>query len=145
MRPRLPGIPVCRCARYPSTLCTPCGDSQLTTHCHRDTPSFPSPAVYLSASCILASEYHGRRLQEDVLRTHSQAMTNMWPYLRARRVEVEQRKRVYETSFLARIFHRCGLANPVARRLWTSPDCSKQLLVAVRCVALALSRSLCML
>ncbi|TFK87618.1 hypothetical protein K466DRAFT_645800 [Polyporus arcularius HHB13444] len=89
-------------------------------------------AVYLSASCILTGQYHGRRLQDDVLRKHSQAMTNMWPYLRARELEVDQRRRAYETSFLARLFQRCGLANPVSRYLWTSPNSSRQLLVAIR-------------
>ncbi|RPD62799.1 hypothetical protein L227DRAFT_522666 [Lentinus tigrinus ALCF2SS1-6] len=91
-------------------------------------------AVYLSASCILTQQYQGRRLQDDVLRKHSQAMTNMWPYLRARQAEVGQRRRVYETSFLARILQRCGLANPVSSRLWASPDSSKQLLVVIRFV-----------
>ncbi|RPD77425.1 hypothetical protein L226DRAFT_544076 [Lentinus tigrinus ALCF2SS1-7] len=89
-------------------------------------------AVYLSASCILIRQYQGRRLQEDVLRKHPQAMTNMWPYLRARQAEVDQKRRVYETSFLARILQRCGLVNPVSGRLWASPDSSRQLLVAIR-------------
>ncbi|KAI0700037.1 hypothetical protein C8T65DRAFT_728852 [Cerioporus squamosus] len=89
-------------------------------------------AVYLSASCILTGKYHGHRLQDDVLRKHSQAMTNMWPYLRARELEVVERRRAYESTFFARFFQKCRLANPVSSRLWASPDSPRQLLVAVR-------------
>ncbi|KAI0669193.1 hypothetical protein C8Q78DRAFT_1042116 [Trametes maxima] len=91
-------------------------------------------AVYLSASSILTLNYGGRRLQQDVLNTYSQAMTNMWPYLRIREAEVAERRCVYEASFLPRFFRRCGRGNPIAGRLWGSPDHPKQLGVAVRFV-----------
>lgn len=93
-----------------------------------------SVVVYLSASIILLRDYGGRRLQEDVLRWYPQAMTNMWPYLRAREAEVVQRRRVFDGSFLARFIARSGLPNPIARQLWASPDNSRQLLIAVRYV-----------
>ncbi|KAI0647729.1 hypothetical protein C8Q79DRAFT_951600 [Trametes meyenii] len=91
-------------------------------------------AVYLSASSILTRDYGGRRLRQDVLKMYSQAMTNMWPYLRIREAEVARRWGVYDSSFLPRFFQRCGRGNPIARRLWTSPDHPKQLGVAVRFV-----------
>ncbi|KAI8978834.1 hypothetical protein BD414DRAFT_524160 [Trametes punicea] len=91
-------------------------------------------AVYLSASSILLREYRGKRLQEDVLKRYSQAMTNMWPYLRMRETEVSGRRRIYEASFLPRFFRRCGLPDPIARLIWASPDHPRQLAVALRFV-----------
>ncbi|KAH9851565.1 hypothetical protein C2E23DRAFT_829735 [Lenzites betulinus] len=91
-------------------------------------------AVYLSASSILARDYQGKRLDTEVMRKYSQAMTNMWPYLRVRKAEVANRRRIYEDSFLPRLFQRCGFGNPIAKRLWASPDKSKQLVIAMRFV-----------
>ena len=90
--------------------------------------------VYLSASSVLSREYAGHRLQEDVLCKYSQAMTNMWPYLRLREAEVSRRRRIYETSFVSRFFQKLGLPNPIAARVWASPDNPKQLSVAVKLV-----------
>ncbi|KAI0771153.1 hypothetical protein BD413DRAFT_476339 [Trametes elegans] len=89
-------------------------------------------AVYLSASCILNRRYGGKRLEKDVLRQYSPAMTNMWPYLRIREAEAVERKRIYASSFLPRFFQRYGLSSPIAAHLWASPDDLKQLVVAVR-------------
>ncbi|OSD07564.1 hypothetical protein PYCCODRAFT_1403229 [Trametes coccinea BRFM310] len=91
-------------------------------------------AVYLSASSILMREYCGHRLQQDVLRAYPKAMTNMWPYLRLREVEVAERRRMYETSFLPRFFRRCGVVNPIAAHLWASPDNARQITIALRFV-----------
>ncbi|KAI1794840.1 hypothetical protein LXA43DRAFT_1112454 [Ganoderma leucocontextum] len=89
-------------------------------------------AVYLSAASILTRECAGRRLQEDVLCKYSQAMTNMWPYLRLREAEVARGLRIYEASFISRFFQKLGLPNPIATRVWASPDNPKQLSVAIR-------------
>ncbi|PIL22865.1 hypothetical protein GSI_15561 [Ganoderma sinense ZZ0214-1] len=56
----------------------------------------------------------------------------MWPYLRLREAEVARRRRLYEASFVSRFLHTLGLPNPIATRIWASPDNSKQLSVAVR-------------
>ncbi|KAI0324900.1 hypothetical protein GY45DRAFT_1288163 [Cubamyces sp. BRFM 1775] len=89
-------------------------------------------AVYLSATSILNRDYCGSRLQEDALKRYPQAMTNMWPYLRLREAEVTQRRCIYEASFVARFFIRCGYDNPITPRLWASPDNPKQLVIAIR-------------
>ncbi|KAL1950765.1 hypothetical protein VTO73DRAFT_5889 [Trametes versicolor] len=89
-------------------------------------------AVYLSASSVLAKDYRGRRLQDDVLKRYSQAMTNMWPYLRVRKAEVVARRRIYEASFVPRLLERYGPADPISTHLWASPDNPKQIVVAVR-------------
>ncbi|KAM5538672.1 hypothetical protein V8D89_007701, partial [Ganoderma adspersum] len=89
-------------------------------------------AVYLSAGSILTRDYAGRRLQEDILGRYSQAMTNMWPYLRLREAEVSRRRHVYKASFVSLFFEKLGLPNPIATRIWASPDNPKQISVAVR-------------
>nr|VWO98577.1 CULLIN_2 domain-containing protein [Ganoderma boninense] len=89
-------------------------------------------AVYLSAASVLTRDYTGRRLHDDVLGRYSQAMTNMWPYLRLREAEVATRRRLYEASFVSRFFHKLGHPNPIATRIWASPDNLKQLSIAVR-------------
>ncbi|KAI0662275.1 hypothetical protein C8Q70DRAFT_910108 [Cubamyces menziesii] len=88
-------------------------------------------AVYLSATSILNRDFCGRRLQ-DVSKQYSQAMTNMWPYLHLRNAEMTRCQRIYEASFVARFFRRCGYDNPITQRLWTSPDNQKQLVIAIR-------------
>ena len=88
--------------------------------------------VYLSASCILARDYGGYRLQEDILNRYSQAMTNMWPYLRSRETEVVQRRETFQLSFAWRFLQKLGLPDPIAARIWTSPNDPKQLLIAIR-------------
>ncbi|KAI0632467.1 hypothetical protein C8Q77DRAFT_1176940 [Trametes polyzona] len=90
-------------------------------------------AVYLSASSILLREYRGKRLDVDVLKKYSPAMTDMWPYLRVRQAEVAERRRIYAESFLPRFFKRYGLpADPISERMWASPDNPKQIIIAVR-------------
>ncbi|OJT12767.1 hypothetical protein TRAPUB_10602, partial [Trametes pubescens] len=89
-------------------------------------------AVYLSASSVLARDYRGRRLQDDVLKRYSQAMTNMWPYLRIREAEVVKRRHIYEASFVPRFLARYGPGDPISKHLWASPDNPKQLVIAVR-------------
>ena len=59
-------------------------------------------------------------------------MTNMWPYLRLRETEASRRRRLYEASFVSRFFEKLGLPNPIATRIWASPDNPKQISVAVR-------------
>ena len=94
--------------------------------------SRPCDIVYLSASCILSRDYAGCRLQEDILNRYSQAMTNMWPYLRSRETEVAQRRETFQLSFAWRFLQKLGLPDPIAAHMWTSPNDPKQLLIAVR-------------
>ncbi|CCL98412.1 uncharacterized protein FIBRA_00409 [Fibroporia radiculosa] len=89
-------------------------------------------AVYLSASSILSRYYGGRRFEQEVTDCYSQAMINMWPYLRLRKTEAIQRLRVYERSFLHNFFEGNGLSNPIAMRLWSSPDDERQIVIALR-------------
>ncbi|TBU61886.1 hypothetical protein BD310DRAFT_812385 [Dichomitus squalens] len=91
-------------------------------------------AVYLSAACLLARDYTGRRLREDVLKKYPPAMTNMWPYLRVRETEVARRRSIFESSFLWRLIRKLGLSDPIAAHIWASPDHPKQLSIAVRFV-----------
>lgn len=88
--------------------------------------------VYLSASHLLYHGYKGRRLTTDISQRYSQAMTNMWPYLRLREGESLQRRRAYERSFLADFFRSVGLPTPIAEHLWSSPDHEQQIVVALR-------------
>ncbi|OSX60033.1 hypothetical protein POSPLADRAFT_1048467 [Postia placenta MAD-698-R-SB12] len=91
-------------------------------------------AVYLSASHTLKSQFDGRRLQDEVLKRYSLAMTNMWPYLRLRQAEVAQRQQAYDASFLARFMRGKGLPDPIAINLWVSPDNERQIAIAIRFV-----------
>ena len=72
------------------------------------------------------------KLQEDILNRYSQAMTNMWPYLRSRETEVVQRRETFQLSFAWRFLQKLGLPDPIAAHMWTSPNDPKQLLIAVR-------------
>lgn len=89
--------------------------------------------VYLSASHLLKQRHAGHRLSQDTAR-YSQAMTNMWPYLRIRGTEAAQRRRTYEVSFLGTFIRTRGLPEPIAARLWSSPDDHKQIGMALRYV-----------
>lgn len=86
------------------------------------------PIVYLSASVILISKFPGKRL-DDVTRTYSPSMFNLWPYLRARETELAEQRSLYLRSFLHRFYETF---EPIDRRLWASPDNPKQYAVAVR-------------
>ncbi|TFY61292.1 hypothetical protein EVJ58_g4607 [Rhodofomes roseus] len=88
-------------------------------------------AVYLSAFHVLKRQHDGRRFSQDVSQ-YSQAMTNMWPYLRLRVIEALQRRRIYEATFLAKFIYSRGLPNPIADRLWSSPDDHKQIGIALK-------------
>ncbi|KAI0926702.1 hypothetical protein AcV5_007423 [Taiwanofungus camphoratus] len=101
-------------------------------------------AVYLSASHLLYHGYKGRRLTTDISQRYSQAMTNMWPYLRLREGESLQRRRAYERSFLADFFRSVGLPTPIAEHLWSSPDHEQQIVVALRFVLSRLCFALCL-
>ncbi|KZT64625.1 hypothetical protein DAEQUDRAFT_601748 [Daedalea quercina L-15889] len=90
-------------------------------------------AVYLSAFHLLKQRHAGRRISQDIAQ-YSQAMTNMWPYLRVREAEAAQRRHVYEVTFLARFIRSRGLPQPIADRLWSSPDDGMQINVALRFV-----------
>lgn len=89
--------------------------------------------MYLSASHILRQRHTGLRLSQDTSQ-YSQAMTNMWPYLRAREAEAAQRRRAYETSFLRTFIQTRALPEPIAARLWSSPDGHRQIGMALRYV-----------
>lgn len=89
--------------------------------------------VYLSASHILRQRHTGLRLSQDIAQ-YSQAMTNMWPYLRVRENEAAERRRAYEASFLGTFMRTRGLPEPIAARLWSSPDDHRQIGMALRYV-----------
>jgi hypothetical protein len=84
--------------------------------------------VYLSAVRLLEQNFNGRRLAHLLLK-YPQNVTNMWPYLRQRELEVKNRMYAYKESFLAKYFRD---SDPIAERLRTSPDNEKQMIVAVR-------------
>ncbi|KAJ7147548.1 hypothetical protein C8R43DRAFT_1195974 [Mycena crocata] len=86
--------------------------------------------LYLSAFQRLTQNFAGKRLSM-VLAKHSQAMTNMWPYLKQRTQELSFRKYKYNASFLSRLFPS-GTSNPISERLWTSPDHERQIVIALR-------------
>ncbi|KAJ6508939.1 hypothetical protein C8R45DRAFT_1170057, partial [Mycena sanguinolenta] len=91
-------------------------------------------AVYLSATNRLKRDFGGKRLQL-VLEKCPQATTNMWPYLRQRRLEVSARKQEYSSSFLSRVITLTGntkSGNPISEHLWTSPDHERQIVIALR-------------
>ncbi|KAI0726236.1 hypothetical protein C8Q72DRAFT_929327, partial [Fomitopsis betulina] len=90
-------------------------------------------AVYLSASHILRQRHAGLRLSQDIGQ-YSQAMTNMWPYLRVRETEVAERRRAYEASFLGTFMRTRGLLEPITSPLWSSPDDHRQIGMALRFV-----------
>ena len=91
--------------------------------------SFYAP-VFLSAAWILESKFSGRRWSQLTLK-YAPNVTNFWPYLRLRELEVESRMRHFENSFLGRYFKDL---RPIERRLWNSQDNENQLTVAIRCV-----------
>ena len=84
--------------------------------------------VYLSAFCLLEHNFNGCRLARLMLK-YPQNTTNMWPYLRQRELEVQNRVQVYKESFLAKYFEDF---DPISERLRTSPDNDKQMIVAIR-------------
>ncbi|TCD69032.1 hypothetical protein EIP91_009095 [Steccherinum ochraceum] len=88
--------------------------------------------VYLSACHILEKRYAGQRLNQ-VLQQYSLTMTDMWPYLRLRDTEAEERQNVFCSSFLGKLAEKFG-AEPIAGRLWGSPDHRKQVTIAARFV-----------
>ncbi|KAH9926085.1 hypothetical protein B0H21DRAFT_764245, partial [Amylocystis lapponica] len=89
-------------------------------------------AVYLSAAHILRQRFRGARLTQEALQRYSLAMTNMWPYLRMRELEVSQRRQAYECSFIAHFFTARDLPSPIADHLWASPDCERQAVIGLR-------------
>ena len=58
-------------------------------------------------------------------------MTDAWPYLHQRQKEVLIRKGIYEKSFLSQTVGDWYL---LSERLWTSPNHSKQAVIAIRSV-----------
>jgi hypothetical protein len=84
--------------------------------------------VYLSAITLLKRNFDGRRLAYMTSK-YPQNMTNMWPYLRQRELEVNARIHAYNESFLAKYFK--GFC-PISERLRTGPDNEKQVVVAIR-------------
>lgn len=117
---------VSRTFRYAGTF-HPCTPAILYLH----SADVRVCSVYLSATPILRREFPGQRLDTDTSRC-TQAMTNLWPYLRFRHDEATRNKRIYEHSFLYRLAND-GKANAISSHLWGSPDNGKQLKVAVRC------------
>ncbi|KAJ4464070.1 hypothetical protein C8R41DRAFT_783168 [Lentinula lateritia] len=80
-------------------------------------------AIYLSASTRLARNFSGYRLNRIIHRLPANMM-NMWPYLLQRQGEEKFRRRVFEESFLGRVFSGSSV---IAPRLWASPDNDKQI------------------
>ena len=93
--------------------------------------------VYLSAGHILKRDFAGKRL-DAVTKRNPPAMTNLWPYLRARQEERSSRLKAYEASFLSTALE--GRLAPIHRRLWGSPDHEKQAAIAVRFVSVVARR-----
>ncbi|KAJ3815312.1 hypothetical protein F5876DRAFT_30832 [Lentinula aff. lateritia] len=89
-------------------------------------------AIYLSASTRLARNFSGYRLNRIMHRLPVNMM-NMWPYLLQRQGEEKFRRRVFEESFLGRVFSGTSV---IAPRLWASPDNDKQIVIAIRHVYL---------
>lgn len=58
----------------------------------------------------------------------------MWPYLHARGAEAMSRRQAFDACFLDVYFKANGLPNPIARRLWASPDDERQITIALRYV-----------
>ncbi|KAJ4482205.1 hypothetical protein J3R30DRAFT_3457761 [Lentinula aciculospora] len=87
-------------------------------------------AIYLSASTRLASKFAGYRLNRIMHRIPA-SMMNMWPYLLQREGEKNFRRRVFEESFLGRVFKG---RRTIAPQLWASPDNDKQIVIAIRFV-----------
>ncbi|KAJ3769615.1 hypothetical protein FB446DRAFT_672222 [Lentinula raphanica] len=85
-------------------------------------------ATYLSASTRLARQFAGYRLNRIMHRLPA-TMINMWPYLLQREGEERFRRRVFDDSFLGRVFKGRRLISP---QLWTSPDNDKQIVIAIR-------------
>ncbi|KAJ3880015.1 hypothetical protein F5051DRAFT_324835 [Lentinula edodes] len=85
-------------------------------------------AIYLSASTRLARNFSGYRLNRIIHRLPANMM-NMWPYLLQRQGEEKFRRRVFEESFLGRVFSGTSV---IAPRLWASPDNDKQIVIAIR-------------
>ncbi|KAJ3910623.1 hypothetical protein F5879DRAFT_928273 [Lentinula edodes] len=84
--------------------------------------------VYLSASTRLARNFSGYRLNRIIHRLPANMM-NMWPYILQRQGEEKFRRRVFEESFLGRVFSGTSV---IAPRLWASPDNDKQIVIAIR-------------
>ncbi|KAF8753947.1 hypothetical protein RHS01_06704 [Rhizoctonia solani] len=78
-------------------------------------------AVYLSATHALHRDFSGTRLDSIVKWVKEPRMTNMWAYLRARRLEVQSRYDAFRGSWLG--------------RMWTSPDDGRQIDVVLRFVS----------
>ncbi|TDL17847.1 hypothetical protein BD410DRAFT_793879 [Rickenella mellea] len=87
-------------------------------------------AVYLSATVILAREFPGGRFSQ-VSQMFPLSMTNFWPYLRHRQLELATRKTAYTSSFVTNVLGG-GLFNMISDVLWTSPDHEKQNVIAIR-------------
>ncbi|KAF8895433.1 hypothetical protein BD779DRAFT_1499503 [Infundibulicybe gibba] len=87
-------------------------------------------AAYLSAVSILARSFSGRRLNEQ-FQKYRTTMTNMWPYLQQRELELRSRRRLFSCSFLGRLVKgNCA----IAEHLWSSPDHEHQIVIALRCL-----------
>ncbi|KAF5389222.1 hypothetical protein D9757_003490 [Collybiopsis confluens] len=101
-------------------------------------------AIYLSASARLARNFAGDRLKR-ILHRLQVNMIDMWPYLLQREGETKYRRRIFEESFLGRVFSGRTV---IAPRLWTSPDNYKQVVIAIRLVQFSgddiLTQTLCL-
>ncbi|CAE6406669.1 unnamed protein product [Rhizoctonia solani] len=99
-------------------------------------------AVYLSAVHALRRSFSGARLDSVFKQIKEPRMTNMWMYLRARRLEAQSRHETFRASWLGQFFE-CegeilGLGRgfePVSRKMWTSPDDDRQIIVALRFIS----------
>ncbi|KAF8713603.1 hypothetical protein RHS03_00538, partial [Rhizoctonia solani] len=99
-------------------------------------------AVYLSATHALHRDFSGTRLDSIVKWVKEPRMTNMWAYLRARRLEVQSRYDAFRGSWLGRFFEHerevLGFERgfePVDQRMWTSPGDGRQIDVVLRFVS----------
>ncbi|CAE6466382.1 unnamed protein product [Rhizoctonia solani] len=93
-------------------------------------------AVYLSATHTLQRDFPGTRLDSIRLQIKEPRMTNMWTYLRARRLEVSGRYEAFRGSWLGRFFAtETSGHEPISRRIWTSADDDRQITVALRFIS----------
>ncbi|CEL56127.1 hypothetical protein RSOLAG1IB_07580 [Rhizoctonia solani AG-1 IB] len=99
-------------------------------------------AVYLSATHALRRNFSGTRLDSIFKQIKEPRMTNMWTYLRARRLEVQNRYGTFHRSWLGRFFECEGEVlglrrgfDPISWKMWTSPNDDRQIAVALRFIS----------
>ncbi|RXW24494.1 hypothetical protein EST38_g1348 [Candolleomyces aberdarensis] len=85
-------------------------------------------SAYIAASHILRRDFPDRRLDET-FKKHSPNMNNFWPYLRHRRKEVADRKRLFDRTFLGEALKQYPYV--ISPQLWRTND-NQAFSIAVR-------------